>query len=145
MYFWSKVDDIELVHVKYYEYAVIIIPIQILIGIVLASSFEAWYERDRPSSTKFDDFDRDTDGMLTSEGVVQAATLMKYITADIKALSNAKSGSKDEGKVVDKQQEVKKEAIHHEEKKKKIDEADGESSGYTSEEFHVVNRKVAEV
>lgn len=68
MYFWHVAN---LVRILPLEYATIIVPVQLVIGITAGSIFQAYTERDgqKPAG---DRFERGRDGELTREGARQA-------------------------------------------------------------------------
>ena len=104
---------LELVHVTWHEYALIIVPAQMTIGIVSASVLQAAFEKNRPLPVERDLFEQGADGQLTLEGMRQAFSFLVNSDVDMKQLQE----------IAAKKNEDKKEKIEIE-KNEKIDEED---------------------
>ena len=98
MIFWRWLD---LVHVTKQEYAIIIIPIQLTMGIALASAIQVACERKAGSSHEEELFEKDPKGDLTLEGMRQALSFIANSKIDMRVLRDIAMG-KDEKKTEEK-------------------------------------------
>lgn len=95
MIFWRCLD---LVHVTKQEYALIIIPMQLTMGIALASTIQIACERKAGPSNAEELFEKDNKGELTLQGLRQAFSFIANSKIDMRALRDLASG-KDEKKL----------------------------------------------
>ena len=98
MIFWRWLD---LVHVTKQEYAMIIIPTQLTIGIALASAIQVAYEKKAGLSHDEELFEKDSKGELTLEGMRQALSYIANSKIDMRELRDIAVG-KDEKKTEEK-------------------------------------------
>ena len=100
MILWNWLD---LVHVTMQEYALIIVPVQMTIGVALASVLQAILEKKRALPTEKELFEKEANGELTLEGMRQALSFLVNSEIDMKALQNIArekdKDRKDQGKV----------------------------------------------
>ena len=83
---------LELVHVTWLEYALIIVPAQLTVGIALASVLQVVFEKGQPLPTTKGFFEADANGQLTLEGLRQAFSFLVNSEIDMKALHNIATG-----------------------------------------------------
>ena len=139
MMLWYWLD---LVHVTRQEYVLIIVPVQMTIGIALASVLQATFEKKTELLTERELFEKEANGNLTLEGMRQALSFLVNSEIDMKALQNI-----GRGKYNDKEQKgtVKKYENKDEENDvvaKKEKKNDGELAHAPSKEY---NEKLVEV
>lgn len=101
MIFWRWLD---LVHVTKQEYAMIIIPIQLTIGIALASAIQVASEKKAGLSHEEELFEKDPKGELTLEGMRQALSFIANSKIDMRVLRDIAMG-KDDNKTEEKKSE----------------------------------------
>ena len=101
MIFWRWLD---LVHVTKQEYAMIIIPTQLTIGIALASALQVACEKKTGQSHEEELFQKDPKGELMLEGMRQALSFIANSKIDMRVLRDIAVG-KDDKKTEEKKSE----------------------------------------
>lgn len=78
-----------LVHVTVQEYAIIIVPMQLTIGVVLASIYQAWFEEPREIPTENEPplSEKGSDEKLTLEGARRAVCFLAHEETDTEVLA----------------------------------------------------------
>lgn len=96
VWFWFAAG---LAQVTTQEYAVIIVPIQLTLGLTVASIFQAWFEEDKevPANRRPPVFERGLDGKLTREGMTQAFGTLVKSESDMKVLKEIMAAAGGDG------------------------------------------------